>query len=182
MHRISRVVATSLLVAGTLLPAAASAQTAPVMSVDQARSAFSGAGYTLDESHAWDWTWPPVTSFAVHGPNDGRILMVMVYPSMTAAADARQLAESHEQALNAGQQVVRSGGPHLVYGYGVSTWNGNVALVQTTQDQLSRVYDAQVNRDMQSVGDVGLVGDSSTPDTTVDIDFLRALEGSAANL
>jgi hypothetical protein len=107
--------------------------------------------------------------------------MVLVYPSQTAAEDARQMAESHEQSLNAGQPVAR-GGPHLVSGYGPSDWNGNVALVQSSEVQLERLYDTQVNRDMRAVGDVGVVGDPSTPDISVDVDFLQALRGSAVNL
>jgi hypothetical protein len=152
------------------------------MAVDQVRDAFGGAGYTIDESHAWDWTWPPVTTFEVHGQNDGRVLMVLVYPSLTAAQDARKMAESHEQSLNAGQPAARGGGPHLVSGFGLSDWNGNVALVQSSELQLAWLYDAEVNRDMRAVGDVGVVGDPSTPDILVDLDFLRALRGSAVNL
>jgi hypothetical protein len=186
MHRITRAVASSLLVACALWPVAATAQTQslndPLMTVDQVRDAFGGAGYRIDESHAWDWTWPPVTTFEVHGQNDGRVLMVLVYPSQTAAQDARQMAESHEQALNAGQPFARGGGPHLVSGYGLSDWNGNVALVQSSEVQLERLYDAQVDRDMRAVGDVGVVGDPSTPDISVDVDFLQALRGSAVNL
>jgi hypothetical protein len=152
------------------------------MTVDQAREAFGGAGYTLDASRAWDWTWPPVTTFEVHGQNDGRVLMVLVYPSATAAQDARDMAESHEQALNAGQPDVRSSSPHLVSGYGPSDWRGNVALVQSSDQQLARLYDAQVNLDMRALGDVGVVGDPSTPDISVDLDFLQALQRSAVNL
>jgi hypothetical protein len=186
MHRFSRAVACSLLATSALWPLAASAQTepqsAPLMTVNQARDAFGGAGYALDESHAWDWTWPPVTTFEVHGQHDGRVLMVLVYPSMAAATDARQMAESHEQALNAGDAVVRGSGPHLVSGYGPSVWNDNVAVVQSSELQLERLYDAQANADMRAIGDVGVVGDPSTPDISVDIDFLQALRSGAVSL
>jgi hypothetical protein len=151
------------------------------MTVDQVRDAFGGAGYTVDESRTWDWTWPPVTTFQVH-TNDTRVVLVLVYPSLTAAQDARKLAESHEQALESGQPGARGSGPHLVSGYGFSDWNGNVALVQSSALQLERLYDAQVDRDMRAVGDVGAVGDPSTPDIPVDLDFLEALRGSAVNL
>jgi hypothetical protein len=186
MHRFSRVVACSLLMASALWPVAGSAQTeprnAPPITVEQVRDAFGGAGYALDESRAWDWTWPPVTTFEVHGRSDGRVLMVLVYPSMTAATDARLMAERHEQSLNVGDRVVRGSGPHLVSGYGLSVWNDNVALVQSSEVQLERLYDAETNRDMRASGDVGVVGDPSTPDISVDVDFLQALRGSAVSL
>src|SRR5205085_12204945 len=66
MHRSSRSFVASLAIAACLWPAAAAhAQEAPGagLSVDQARSAFSSAGYQVDTAYSWDWTSPPVTSF-----------------------------------------------------------------------------------------------------------------------
>src|SRR5690348_5685021 len=107
MLRVTRWFASCALATVALWPAAAAAQSepqpAPLMSLDQARTAFNGAGYSVDQAYTWDWTLPPVTSFEVHGHNDGRVLMVLVYPSMTAAQDARHMADSHEQALNTAQ-------------------------------------------------------------------------------
>jgi hypothetical protein len=172
----------SLLVAGALWPVSAAAQSTPVMTVDQVRGAFTTAGYRVDGATSWDWTRPPVTSFEVHGLNDGRVLMVLVYPNMTAANDALLLAQSHEQALNAGQPLASRGAPHMVSGFGMSTWSGNVALVESTESQLAAMYQAQVDRDNGVISDQVMVDDPSAPNIAVDLDFLQALQGGAANL
>jgi len=160
----------------------AAAQGGPLMTVDQVRSAFNAAGYRVDQANTWDWTRPPVTSFEVHGLNDGRVLMVLVYPSTTAANDALLQAESHEQALNAGQASTGGSGPHLVAGFGESSWSGNVALVETTESQLDRMYQAQMDRDNGILGNEVVLDDPAAPNIAVDLDFLQALQSSAANL
>jgi hypothetical protein len=183
MLRLTRWFVSSALAVVTLWPVAAAAQTEPQpMTVDQARNAFTGAGYTVDRANSWDWTRPPVTSFEVHGRNDDRVLMVLVYPSMTDASDARQLADSHEQTFSPGQPLPSGSGPHLVSGFGMSTWSGNVALVQTTETQLERAYQAQADRDNGIVGDTVVADDPSAPSTAVDLDFLQALQNGAVNL
>src|SRR5205085_12138891 len=91
------------------------------------------AGYQVDPAYEWEWTSPPVTSFQVHDPVGDRIVMVLVYPSNSAAALARQDASAQRE--------------HLVIGYGPSSWNGNVALVQSSPWQLERAYQAQADRD-----------------------------------
>jgi len=180
--RISRWFFVTLLGAALTLPGVAAAQSAPTMTVVQARSAFSSAGYTLEAAHAWDWTRPPVTSFEVHGQHDDRILMVLVYPSMTAAQDALLQAESHEQALNPGNPIGSGSGPHLVSGFGASAWSGNVALVQTSQKQLERLYQWQADRDNGLVTDQVILDDPAMPTIAVDLDFLAALQSAVVNL
>ena len=91
MHRASRSFLRGLVVAGCLwtLAGTALAQelplTGPVMAVDQARGAFSTAGYQVDQTLTWDWTSPPVSTFQVHDLASGRVLMVLVYPTAAAA-------------------------------------------------------------------------------------------------
>jgi hypothetical protein len=77
---------------------------------------------------------PPFTSFRVSDPDTGRVLTVVIYASTSEAAIARVEAEH-------GQLLDHSGidGPWLVRGFGPSVWNGNVALVQSTESHLKRV-------------------------------------------
>lgn len=181
--RISQLLFASLLVASAAWPMSAAAQSdPPLMTVDQVRTAFTSAGYSVDQATTWDWTRPPVTAFEVHGLNDGRVLMVLVYPSMTAAYDALQLAQSHEAALNAGQPLSSGSGPHMVSGFGTSTWARNVSLVESSESQLERMYQAQADRDNGIFTDQVVVDDPSAPMIAVDLDFIQALQASAANL
>jgi hypothetical protein len=183
MPNISRWIVTSLLAMGALWPGLAAAQTepeqpsGPLLSIEQVRAAYGAAGYSVDRAYVWDWTRPPVTSFQVHGQSDGRVLMVLVYASNTAADSARLQAESHEQALKAGQPGVVGTGPHMVLGYGPSLWRANVALVESTDSQLMRVYEA---RGTGMPGDKVFLEDPTMPNIAVDLDFLEALQQSGA--
>jgi hypothetical protein len=183
MHRSIRSIAASLAAAVCLWPVAAGAQEAQplrAMTVEQARDTFAGAGYQVDEALSWDWTSPPVKSFQVHDPR-GRILMVLVYGSTTAAEAERLQAEAHEQAQQPWQSV--SGvGPHLVIGYGTSVWRGNVALVQTTQSELNRAYQSQQDRDNGQYVESTPAGEPGAPLLAVDLDFQQALDNGAVNL
>jgi hypothetical protein len=179
MPQISRLLATTLLAVIALWPGAAAAQpqpeqpAAPLMTVEQAQAAYAAAGYTVDRAYAWDWTRPPVTSFKVHSQNDGRVLMVLVYPSSTAADTARLLAAG---ALPPSAQGTN---PHMVPGYGPSLWSGNVGLVQSSAEQLMRVYEA---RGTGMPGDRVVLEDPTLPNIAVDLDFQQALQGSAVNI
>jgi len=161
-----------------LSPGRAAAQTPPEppLSVAQVQAAYGAAGYNVDQAYAWDWTRPPVTSFQVHGQTDGRVLMVLVYASNTAAEGARLQAETHEQAFGIGQG---GAGPHMVLGYGPSLWRGNVALVQSTDAQLMRVSES---RGTGMPGDKVFLEDPSLPNIAVDLDFQEALQSGAVNL
>ena len=167
--------AASLLPLAGIAHAQADPATASVMSVDQARAAFSTAGYAVGQPHMWDWTQPPVTTFEIQDQARDRVVMVLVYPSDSAAQLGRLQAEAHEEGL-------ASGAPHLVTGYGPSTWSGNVALVQTTPTQLQQAYRAQTDRDNGVYDEADRVqGDPNRPAMAVDLDFQQALQNGAVN-
>jgi hypothetical protein len=180
-----RSLAASLAAAVCLWPVAAGAQEVPPqpatgLTVEQAREVFAGAGYQVDEALTWNWTSPPVETFQVRDLH-GRILMVLVYGSTTAAQAERLQAAAREQTPLAGQSL--SGvGPHLVIGYGTSVWRGNVALVQTTQSELNREYQVQEARGNGVYVESSLVGSPGPARFAVDFDFLQALENGAVNL
>jgi hypothetical protein len=168
MNRSIRSLAAGLAAAVCLWPVAASAQDAPQTSsptVEQIRGVFAGAGFQVDSALNWDWTSPAVSTFRVHDASQGRELMVLVYPDTAAA------------------QIASSQGSRLVVGYGESVWRGNVALVQTTQAELDRALQLQNDRDngLLPIGSA-VVREPGLPSYAVDLDFLQALENSAANL
>ena len=165
-----------------LWPATGSAQTEPspvVETTEQIRAAFVAAGYDVTQPESWNWTSPPVTTLQVRDAGRDRVLMVLVYSSATAAEAARLEAEAHEQALNGGIPVLSDSAPHLVVGYGPSLWDGNVALVQTTESEMARVYQSQVDREHIDV-DMAEVVNRTAP--SVDADFQEVLQGSLVNL
>ena len=187
MNRAFRCVAATLAAAACLWPVAAAAQDAqpassPVLTIDQVRSAYAGAGYQVDEAITWDWTSPPVTSFQVHDLNQGRVLMVLVYPSTTAAVAGRLQAEARDDAIATNGATFSERGPHLVVGYGQSVWRGNVALVETMQSELDRVYRWQTDRDDGVYVDPAVQREPGYPAIAVDFDFQQALDTSVANL
>jgi hypothetical protein len=167
MNRTIRSLAAGLAAALCLWPVAAAAQDAPQTSgptVEQIRGVFAGAGYQVDPALSWDWTSPPVSTFRVHDSTQGRELIVLVYPSATAA------------------ELANSRGPRLVVGYGESVWRGNVALVQTTRAALDSAFQLQNDRDNGVLGvEPNVLPVPGLPGYAVDLDFLEALEASAAN-
>jgi hypothetical protein len=184
MYRIGRSVCSGLIVAASLSfsAGAAHAQEAPGSGFDQIRDAFSTAGYQVDQAHAWNWTSPQVTSFQVHDSTTGRVIMVLVYPSATAAETAQLDAAMHEQAVDAVGLTDDAVAPHLIAGYGRSVWVGNVAMVQTTQADIEREYQAQIDRD----NGLGVLPPASAKaaqaESSVDVDFLQALQRGTVNL
>jgi hypothetical protein len=181
MHRASRSLLRGLVAVGCLwtLAGTALAQNlpvaGPVLAVDQVRGAFSNAGYQVDQTLTWDWTSPPVSTVQVHDVSRGRVLMVLVYPTTAAAQLERSQALAREPRLDGGN-------PHLIAGYGQSLWRGNVAMVQTTQSQLQRIFQLQLDRDDGMYVNPDLVQDPGLPEIAVDGDFQLALERGAANL
>ncbi|HEX8969036.1 MAG TPA: hypothetical protein VF937_14215, partial [Chloroflexota bacterium] len=137
--------------------------------------AFTSAGYVADQPQSWDWTSPPVTSFQVHDTASGRVVMVLVYPDVAAAQTELRQAASHDQ-------VGAGSGPHLIPGYGPSVWNANVAMVEATESQLARLYQAQADRDNGVYVDLALNPDPNESTLAVDFDFQQALDSSAVNL
>jgi hypothetical protein len=183
MHRSIRFLATSLVAAVCLWPAAAGAQSTDSGQLEQVRAAYASAGYQVEAPLTWDWTRPPVSTFRVRDPghDHDRVLMVLVYPSSSAAIAGRLQAQAHDEALSGGQPIIDSGvGPHLVFGYGPSTWRGNVALVQSTDSELARIYSTEAYRDMDV--DRAPLAESAPLALPVDLDFLQALDTSVINL
>ena len=182
MLRSSRSLILLLVAVVCLWPAPGSAQTerAPAVSpvvetTEQVRAAFVAAGYDVGQPDSWNWTSPPVTTFQVRDAGRDRVLMVFVYSSTTAAEAARLEAEAHEQALNGGVPMLSDSGPHLIVGYGPSLWDGSVALVQTTQSELARAYQSQIDREHIDV-DMADVLNRTAP--SVDADFQEVLQSS----
>jgi hypothetical protein len=153
-----------------------------VQTVEQAREAFSSAGYTVDQAHSWDWASPPFSSFQVQDPARDRVLMVLVYPSITAAQTARVQAAAHDPTQDGASAEASDVSPHLAVGYGMSTWSGNVALVQTTGSDLRRLYQTQIDQDNDLYIDPDLALAPNQTGLAVDSDFLQALQNGVVNL
>jgi len=164
MNHSIRSLAAGLAAAMCLWPVVVAAQsTGPT--VEQVRAVYASAGFQVDSALNWDWTSPPVSTFRVHDASQGRELMVLVYPDPAAA------------------QLASSRGSRLVVGYGESVWRGNVALVQTTQAELDRAFQLQNDRDNGVLSiEPSVVREPASPGYAVDLDFLQALENSAANI
>jgi hypothetical protein len=170
MHISIRSVVAGLLLMQSLAPLTAAAQSAEPspsssMIIEQSRSALVGAGFLLEPTLTWDWTSPPVSTFRAHDVARGRIALVLIYPS----ADAAALARAH--------------GTTPVDGYGPSSWNGNVAVVQTSQAELDRIARIQTDCDNGVLSpDQDLLREPDSPTLAVDFDLLQALFSGAANL
>ena len=178
MYSPLRLLAASLLAAASLWPITTSAQTDDSSAmVERVRSAYNLAGYQVDAPLTWNWTRPPVSTFRVHDAAHDRVLLVLVYPSQSAAIAGRLQGEAHDEALTGGRALLDSGyGPHLVLGFGPSTWRGDVALVQASESVLANAYTAQA-------GGMGLDGLTlGQNNAAVDPDFLQALDNGVANL
>jgi hypothetical protein len=118
----------------TLFASHASAQSLEALRVaDEVRDDFVRAGLQADAPTTW-WA-NGVTTFTVRGAGRDRIAMVLVYPTLEAAQAERRQPGAHD----ANGDIV-STRPHLVPGYGSSVWSGNVAVVQSSLSELSRLY------------------------------------------
>ncbi|HEV7662706.1 MAG TPA: hypothetical protein VGQ62_04160 [Chloroflexota bacterium] len=115
-----------------------------------------------------------MTTFHVNDPARGRELMVLVYPDSANAEFVHSNVQAHEV----------DAGVRLVPGYGLSTWCGNVAMVESTTRDLTRQYAAQLDRDNQ-VGPSGLETvdpAQAQPSYAVELDFLAVIDGGIVNL
>jgi hypothetical protein len=188
MHRSAQWLIRVVTVAACLWPLAGTTQAQgapsarPVATVEQMRGGFNSGGYQVEPPLNWDWLVPPVSTFQVHDVLRDRVLMVLVYPSMSAAEAARAGAEARDRSASLIDSGPPAPGPHLVIGYGPSVWNANVALVQATQAQLNRIYQVQSDRDNGLYVDLDLLRESALATSAVDLDFQQALEASVANL
>jgi hypothetical protein len=173
-----------------LLPLTAAAQPASTadMTADQVRADFQSLGYQVDTPTTW-WTNNHVTTFTVSDRSDqgsasGRVLMVLVYPDTATAQSELTRAQAREAADNA-DLTPAAAGPHLVPGYGPSILLHNVALVESTQQELTRRYAAQLDRDNLAVFGTGQATEPTPAPAAayaVDLDFLSALDNGIANL
>ena len=182
MHRVLHLTTGVLLALACAWPAMSNAQSVDSsVQLEQVRTAFVAAGYQVENPLIWEWMQPPVSTFRVHDTAQDRVLLVLVYPSARAAVDARLQAEVNDQMRQAGRPVTSGGeGPHLVAGCGPSSWLGNVALVQTTEGELTRTFRAvhAVDDPMDATPVVAL----PLANVAVDFDFVQALVTSVANL
>ena len=166
-------------------PQAAAAEPGPAMTASEVRALFVSQGYRAEGQVTW-WT-NHVTSFSVFDPTEqasptARIIMVLVYPDIATALVERSRAEASEAAETA-RAFTDTHGPHLVPGYGFSTWRDNVAVVQTTQGDLQRRFSEELDW-INMVGaqpEVAARGTAQAPQA-VDLDILRVLNRATVDL
>ncbi len=162
------------IVALSAAPFVASAQSAlpSDLSADQVRGEFVAAGYQVTSPLNW-WTNNHVTTFTVSdgSQQNDRIVMVLVYPDAATA-----------QAETAGSDQLS--GPRLVPGFGPAMLRQNVALVESTRQELSQQYTAE--QAMQDGTDFGATSVTPIAPTlvtrAVDAEFLTALDSAIATL
>jgi hypothetical protein len=173
-----------------LPPVGVHAQSAPtIQTPDQVRARFIEAGYSVGEATTW-WT-NSSTTFTVFDPArasypDGRMVMVLVYPDMQTA----QAERDHAIATGGAEGLADPDlGPRLVPGYGPSTWQANVALVESNLAALNRFYQSQIEQDLGTAIAIGpstneVVAPPSPITTAVDVEFVVALQqgGQAGDL
>ena len=159
-------------------PFAANAQVAPNtdFTPDQLRAQYAAYGYQTDAPVTW-WTPDHVTTFHVSDPSSDRVAIVLVYPDSATADQERARAQARDDDA-AGM------GPHLIAGYGYSTWRGNVALVESTTDELVRQYAAEQATDNQvKTGTLPTVEPPNpAPTYAVDLDLISVIDGDTVNL
>jgi hypothetical protein len=160
--RLIRRLALAMAIARCLWPAAAAAEEASstnaYLAVEQVRVAFSNAGFEVDRTLNWDWTSPRVSTFQVRDRSRDRLLMVLVYPNPVSSAN----------------------GARLVDGFGGSVWQGNVALVQSTQAEMNRLFQLQNDRDSCVRDEPAALQQPQRPTFIVDPDFEQVLNNSAS--
>jgi hypothetical protein len=179
MNHSLRSLVTGLAAAVCLWPAGVTAQTqdgastSPALTIDNVRDSYASAGFQVARAQTWTWTAPPVTSLQIRDQSSGRVLMVLVYSNPAVAETARLQAQAKDVS------GVHRSNPHLIPGYGASVWNGNVALVQTTQAELDRLFQLQSDCANDLYVEPDLVPERNG---LVDVDFQQALTSSTLNL
>jgi len=161
------------IVAFSAAPLVANAQ--PVQSrdltVDQVQGGFIAEGYQVGAPLNW-WTNGRVTTFTVSDgqrPSD-RIVMVLVYPDTATA-----------QAETAGSDQLT--GPRLVPGYGPALVRQNVALVESSRQELNQRYSAEQALEEAQFGATSVLPVAPTVVTrAVDLEFLSALDSAIATV
>jgi hypothetical protein len=155
-------------------PIAARAQPAPGADYAPGElvTQYSQHGYQVDAPIQW-WTTDQVTSLRVFDTRTDRVVIVLVYPNSGAADAERARAQAREAS-----------GSHLVPGYGLSTWHQNVALVESTQAELSRQYAAQQDRHNQMMLGGGGTDEVARAEVmrAVDLDILSIVDTGVVHL
>lgn len=98
------------------MPASAQEGSEAPLSLYRLREGFISAGFWVSEPVSWDWTSPPFSTVQVRDPASARVLMVLAYPTTSAALTARHQAENAEYAHRPVAPIVGGTGPHLVPG------------------------------------------------------------------
>jgi hypothetical protein len=172
LRSLSAVLASGI-VALSAAPLAANAQPAPSvdLTVDQVRGGFIADGYQVGAPLHW-WTNGRVTTFTLSdGPQaTDRIVMVLVYPDTATA-----------QAETAGSDQLK--GPRLVPGYGPAVVRQNVALVESSRQELDQRYAAEQASEEAEFAATSVMPVAPTVVTrAVDLEFLTALDSAIATL
>jgi hypothetical protein len=168
-----------------LSPVSVAAQAATGLTTDEVRTAFVEQGYRVSAPLTW-WTSDHVTTFMVSDGEQrgstGRVVMVLVYPDVATAEAERARAQTREAADTSG--ALSTDAPHLVPGYGPGVWRNNVAIVESTEDELSRRYAAELDQEASGLSNAtGTVAPATRPaEYAVDLDILLALDGARVNL
>jgi hypothetical protein len=133
-----------------------------IFTFQQARSEFLEAGYVVDKPSNWTLasTGTTVTTFDVWSTgqeafDDGRLTMVLVFPTIDSARLHRSLAEDRE-AATARAMLSEDLGPHLVPGYGFSHWQGNLAVIETTRSLRQQWFVAADDLNPRSTAELAL--------------------------
>ena len=159
------------------MPLTASAQSMPNhdLTVDEIRADYIAHGYQVAKPITW-WTAEHPTTLRVADPTDDRVLMVIVYPDSATAQAALSNARAQDPSDSAA-------GPHLIPGYGFSTWRQNVAFVESTWDDLSRQYAAEQAREGLTMTESSTVlEEPAAPTYAVDADLLNVMNPEIADL
>jgi hypothetical protein len=140
------------------------------LTVDQVRGEFVADGYQVGAPLNL-WSNGRVATFTVSdGPQPtDRIVMVLVYPD---TATAQQETAGSDQLT----------GPRLVPGYGPALVRRNVALVESSRQELNQRYAAEQALEEAEFAATSVMPVAPTVVTrAVDVEFLTALDRSAAS-
>jgi hypothetical protein len=129
-----------------------------------------------------------VTTFSIseltqQASRTGRVVMVLVYPDAVSAQAESSRAEAHEAAATS-EGLTPDHGPHLVPGYGWSLWWHNVAMVESTRQELARTYAAELDSDSLSMLGAAKVT-APTPlqvTSAIDFDIVAVIDDGSGNL
>ena len=110
------------------------------LTTNQVQTAYTAQGYEVERTVQWGTasTWSRVTGLVVSdrpasASIRGRVVMVLIFPNQASADRNRDLASEQDQTSGTARPPAGQG-PHLMGGYGYSTWFENVAIVEASDD------------------------------------------------